>query len=219
MKTQSLIIGSGPNICEIESQPDAPPSFFIGDQDVEMITNTRYLGVQIDSKLNWDKHIDAIKTKANRALGLIKYSKKYLPSDVLNKMYRGIVEPHLSYCCSVWGCCSESKLDVLQKIQNRAARIVTGSPYDASAAPIIQNLGWSTISNLVRKETATLTYKSLNSLAPDYLRKLFAKRSDDREGFLRSSETDLNTAAKNDQWPKGLFLSRCKTVEQSRKSY
>ena len=63
--------------------------------------------------------------------------------------------------------------------------------YDASAAPIMQNLGWSTISNLVRKETATLTYKSLNSLAPDYLRKLFAKCSVDRERFLRSSETDL----------------------------
>ena len=191
VKTQSLIIGSGPNIRKIESQPDAPPSFSIGDQDIELITNTRYLGVQIDSKLYWDKHIDTIKTKANRALVLIKYSKKYLPSDVLNKMYRGIVEPHLSYCCSVWGCCSEAKLDILQKIQNRAARIVTSSPHDASVAPIIQNLGWSTISNLVRKETATLTYKSLNSLAPDYLRKLFAKYSDDRERFLRSSETDL----------------------------
>ena len=187
VKTQSLVIGSGPNIRKIESQPDAPPSFSfsIGDQDIEMITNTRYLGVQID------KHIDTIKTKANRALGLIKYSKKYLQSDILNKMYRGIVEPHLSYCCSVWGCCNESKLDVLQKIQNRAARIVTSSPYDASAAPIIQNLGWLTISNLVRKETATLTYKSLNLLAPDFLRKLFEKCSDDRERFLRSSETDL----------------------------
>ena len=191
VKTQSLIIGSGPSIRMIENQPDAPPSFSIGDQDIEMITNTRYLGVQIDIKLNWGKHIDTIKTKANRALGLIKYSKKYLPSDILNKMYRGIVEPHLSYCCSVWGCCSESKLDVLQKIQNRAARIVTSSPYDASAAPIIQNLGWPTISDLIRKETATLTYKSLNSLAPDYLSKLFAKCSDDRERFLRSSETDL----------------------------
>ena len=52
-----------------------------------------------------------------------------------------IVEPQLSYCCSVWGCCSESKINVLQKIQNRAARIVTNSPYDASAAPLIQNLG------------------------------------------------------------------------------
>ena len=81
-----------------------------------MITSTRYLGVQIDSTLNWDKHIDTIKTKANRALGLIKYSKKYLPSDVLNKIYREIAEPHLSYCYSVWGCCSEAKLDVLQKV-------------------------------------------------------------------------------------------------------
>ena len=64
-------------------------------------------------------------------------------------------------------------------------------PPGASADPIIQNLGWSTISDLVRKETATLTYKSLNSLAPNYLRKLFAKYSDERERFLRSSETDL----------------------------
>ena len=191
VKTQSLIIGSGPNIRKIESQPDAQPSFSIGDQEIEMIANAKYLGVQVDSQLNWDKHVDTIKTKANRALGLIKYSKKYLPSDVLNKMYRGIVEPHLSYCSSVWGCCSNSKINVLQKIQNRAARIVTNSSYDASAAPLIQNLGWPTINNLIRKETATLTYKSLNSLAPVYMRKLFTKYSDDRERSLRSTETDL----------------------------
>ena len=155
VKTQSLIIGSGPKARKIESQPDAPPSFSIGDQSIKMITNSRYLGVQIDSNLNWDKHIDTIKTKANPALGLIKYSNKYLPSDMLNKMYREIVEPHLSYCCSVWGCCSESRIDVLQNIQNRAARIVSSSPYDASAALIIESLGSSTISDLIRKETAT----------------------------------------------------------------
>ena len=109
---------------------------------------------------------------------------------MLNKLYRGIVEPHLSYCCSVWGY-NESKISALQKIQNRAARIVTNSPYDASAAPLIQNLGWSTISQLVKKETAMLTYKSLNSLAPDYLRKLFIKCSDERERVLRSSDTDV----------------------------
>ena len=106
-------------------------------------------------------------------------------------MYRGIVEPQLSYCCSVWGCCSNSKINILQKIQNRAARIVTHSPYDASAAPLIQNLGWPTISDLTRKETATLVYKSLNSLAPAYMTKLFTKYSDDRERTLRSTETDL----------------------------
>ena len=157
VKTQSLVLGSGPNIRRIENQPVAQPYFTIGEQKIEMITNVRYLGVQLDRQLNWENHIDTIKTKANRALGLIKYSKKYLPLDILNKMYIGIVEPHLRYFCSVWGSCSESKISTLQKMQNRAARIVTSSPYYVSAAPIIQDLGWSTISDLIRKETAMLT--------------------------------------------------------------
>ena len=101
VKTQSLIICSGPNIRKVESQSDAQPSFSIGDQQIEMIANTKYLGVQVESQINWDKHVDTIKAKATRALELIKHSKKYLPSDVLNKMYKGIVEPQLSYCCSV----------------------------------------------------------------------------------------------------------------------
>ena len=72
----------------------------------------------------------------------VSYAKKFLPSGDLQKMYSGIVEPHFSYCCSVWGCCNETKLNSLQKIQNRAAGITTNSPYDASAARLLQNLGW-----------------------------------------------------------------------------
>ena len=139
-KTQSLIIGSGSNTHKIEGQTDAQPSLSIGDQAIEVITDTNYLGLQIDSKLKWNKHIETVKNKANRSLRLIKYAKKYLPSDVLNEMYRGIVEPHLSYCCSVWSCCRESKISALQKTQNIAARIVANSPYDVPAAPLFQNL-------------------------------------------------------------------------------
>ena len=54
-----------------------------------------YLGVQIDDKLQWDHHIEQVKAKALRALGLIKHAKKFLPSGVLQKMYRGIVS-HIS---------------------------------------------------------------------------------------------------------------------------
>ena len=191
VKTQSLIIGSRPNIQKIEKQTEAKPSFEIGDQKINMITDTKYLGVQIDDKLQWDRHIEHVKTKALRALGLIKHAKKFLPSGDLQKMYRGIVEPHFSYCCSVWGCCSETKLNSLQKIQNRAARITTNSPYDASAAPLLQNLGWPSIKDLIRKETATLTYKALNSLAPQYLGELFSKCSEGSDRILRSTETNL----------------------------
>ena len=82
VKMQLRIIGSCPNIRKIESQVYAHPSVSIGDLETEMIANTKYLGVQVDSQSNWDKHVNTIKTKANRALGLIKYSKKYLPFDM-----------------------------------------------------------------------------------------------------------------------------------------
>ena len=93
--TQSLFIESRPNIQKIEKQTE------IGDQKINMITNTKYLGVQIYDKLQWDRHIKQVKAKALRALCLVKHAKKFLPSVDLQKMYRGIVEPHFSYCCSV----------------------------------------------------------------------------------------------------------------------
>ena len=140
VKTQPLIIGSRPNIQKIEKQTDAKPSFEIGEQKINIITDTNDLGVQIGDKLQWDRHIEQVKAKALRVLGLIKHAKKFLPSGVLQKIYRGIVESHFSCCCSVCGCCSETKLNSLQKIQNRAARITTNSPYDAPAVPLLQNL-------------------------------------------------------------------------------
>ena len=65
----------------------------IGDQEIEMAANKKYLAVQVDSQLNRGKHIDAIKNTANRALGLIKRSKKYLSSNLLSEVKRGILSP------------------------------------------------------------------------------------------------------------------------------
>ena len=51
VNTQSLIIGSVPNIPSIERQTDAQTSFSIVDQVIEMITDAKYLGLQKDNQL------------------------------------------------------------------------------------------------------------------------------------------------------------------------
>ena len=71
---KKAIIGSRPDIKKIEKQAEARPSFKIGDQTINMITDTKYLGVQIDDKLQWDRHIEQVKAKALSALGLIKHA-------------------------------------------------------------------------------------------------------------------------------------------------
>ena len=103
LKTQAMVIGSRPNLKKISTMLVEPPSFSIGGSDVELVGNVKYLGVQIDRHLAWDEHVHFLRSKVSRASGFLNYAKKLLPQDTLCKMYRGIVEPHLRYCCSVWG--------------------------------------------------------------------------------------------------------------------
>ena len=191
MKTQAMVVGSRPNLKKISDKKIESPSFAIGDSQVEIVEKTKYLGVQLDQHLVWDEHTTFLRAKVSRALGFLKYAKKLLPQETLSQIYRGIVEPHFRYCCSVWGSCGESKRLALQKLQNRAARIVTNSSYDAPADALIQKLKWPTIAEIIKRETASIVFKSINGLAPTYLSNIFSKNSSRDTVKLRNSETDL----------------------------
>jgi len=62
----------------------------------------------------------------------------------------------------------KTEIDRLQKLQYRAARVVTNSSYDTSNVPLIQNLGWENIDDLINQEIETITFKSVNNLASQY---------------------------------------------------
>ena len=95
------------------------------------------------------------------------------------------------YCCSVWGACGGTRLQVLQKLHNRAARIVTNSSYDSSASALIKTLNWPTVADMIKVETACMVYKSINDLAPDHLSEMFTKNSAYSRKNLRNTATDL----------------------------
>ena len=102
-----------------------------------------------------DEHINNLRTKVSQAIGFLKYSREFLPQYTLGEKYRGIVEPHFQFCCSVWGCCGVTKLQTLQKLQNRAARILVKSSFDAPAMTIIRSLNWPTVDDIIRSAIAT----------------------------------------------------------------
>ena len=114
----------------------------------------------------------------------------------LKTLYSGIVEPHFRYCCSVWGCCGTTDINQLQKLQNRAARIITNSSFDSPSRPLIVGLGWKTVRELVDEESKSMVYKSLNGLAPQYMRNLFIRNSACNSRCLRNTATDLRLPMK-----------------------
>ena len=102
-----------------------------------------------------------------------------------------MVEPYFRFCYPVWGVCGTTALNKLQKLQNCAARIVTNSPYQMLALPIIRQLGWQTVNELIITETLRMADRSINHGAPEQLTQLFERLSETSVRQLRNTCIDL----------------------------
>ena len=83
------------------------------------------------------------------------------------------------------------KLKALQKLQNRAARIVTGSPFHTPAASLLQRFHWPSVEKLINQETCAIVYKSLNYLASKNLGNIFFRLSDVHTRVLCDTKCNL----------------------------
>ena len=100
----------------------------------------------IDDKLNWSSHIDKLTKKIASGIGAIKRVRHLVPQATLHFIYRALIQPHFDYCNIVWGNCGITLQDKLQKLQNRAARVLTFSLlYDADVDNIFELLGWKNL--------------------------------------------------------------------------
>ena len=122
---------------------------------------------------------------------MFQYVKQYLPLKIVQKMYLSLIEPYFRYCCPVWGCVGTATIQKLQKLQSQAARVATNSSFDAPSKPLIEELVWRTIDQLIKLETVKVVYKALHNEAPLYKKELFLKLSDTKSKELRNFSTDL----------------------------
>ena len=82
------------------NKPAHPPIFF-NDIIVKQLPKHKDLCLTLDSKLTFDKHIQESITKARKGIGVIRFTSKYLQRNVLDKLHKLYVRPHLDYCCDV----------------------------------------------------------------------------------------------------------------------
>ena len=71
----------------------------------------------VDDKLNWG---DQFRSKIASGLASLKKLKNIISQSQLMEVYYALVESHLRYANVVWGSLSDTKMEVLQRLQNRA---------------------------------------------------------------------------------------------------
>ena len=116
-----------------------PPITLLG-LPVKRVYNPIFLGVILDPGLTWGPHIEYLVSKVERRVNQLKRLLgtpwKHNRQALLN-VYKGFVRPALEYASCIWFFAAPSHLIKLDRLQNRALRLIAGGP-PSTSAPILQ---------------------------------------------------------------------------------
>ena len=77
--------------------------FFINDRDIAVVSHFNYLGIILDEKKSWKKHVAMITNKLSKISGVLHRLKYIYPQNNLETIYKSLFIPHLNYGLLLWG--------------------------------------------------------------------------------------------------------------------
>ena len=149
-----------------KSYPRSEMSIIVDGATVDLVYQTKFLGVFIDSKLSWSSHINHVAGKISKSIGIITKARKFLDTKTLTGLYYTFIYPYLNYCCTVWGIAPESQLLKLHILQKRIVRIIMGKPRLFPSDGLFKTLNILKIQNLNVFKLSMFCYKFKNSHLP-----------------------------------------------------
>ena len=90
---------------------------FVNNERIKKVASSKSLGVTFDENLSWSKHIDNISKKVSSGISALKRIRCFISEETAKKVYQGLIEPHLSYCASIWDGMGSKLREKLQKLQ------------------------------------------------------------------------------------------------------
>ena len=94
---------------------------FIIALQLSVVDHSKYLGVILQSDLNWNKHVEQKVSKASSMLALIQ---RNLMISTIRSWYKALVRPQLEYASTVWSPWQQGLTTMIEKVQRHAARFV-----------------------------------------------------------------------------------------------
>ena len=127
----------------------------------------------LDEHLTFKEHINTLKQKLSRANGILAKLRHYLSLDVLRTIYYALFDSHLRYACQVWGQANTTLIDTLQKLQNKALRIINFKPPTEPCQPLFKNSKILNLKDIVCLNNCLLVFDHINHNLPEVFADFF----------------------------------------------
>ena len=146
------------------------PVVYFNNIAVRNCDSQKHLGLILDKKLAFDRHVDEKILKANNGISLIFRLRKYLPRDILLNIYKVFIRPHLDYGDIIYDNPGNSSFtSKLESVQYNACLAITGCFRGTSREKLYAELGLESLADRRFSRRLCTFYKILNGLAPQYL--------------------------------------------------
>ena len=163
-------------------------SLSVCNSQVETSDHVRNLGVIFDSSLSTSKQVTALSQSLNFHLYNISRVRRFLTEEVCHHVVRSLVLSRLDYSNSLLINAPVTEVQRLQRIQNRATRVVLRARRQDHASPLLRQLHWLQVEKRIIYKTALFVYKCTHNVAPEYLSSLL--QSSRHSSYNLRSTTD-----------------------------
>ena len=102
-------------------------NIYINNVQVNETNCTKDLGLFIDNTLSWDMQCDKSCRHISGKVAVLRRIRSFIKPSIMKLIYDRTIQPVIDYGCSVWYDTTCKNLEKLQKVQNHAARIISGN--------------------------------------------------------------------------------------------
>ena len=141
-----------------------PPLFVKADTPLQQVNSVKYLGVLLTSDLSWNEHITSICSKTRKLIGLLYRRFHHCSPELLIRLYKAFIRPHLEYAPQVWDPHLVKDIDLLEKTQKFALRVCC-KDWSASYCDLLERCQVPYLSDRRRTAKMCHLYKIIYGIA------------------------------------------------------
>ena len=139
-----------------------------------------------------------------KGISLLKFLSKYVDLHVLDLSYKMYVRPHLDYGDVIYHNQRADLMDLIERVQYKAALIVSGCWQGTSMEKLYEELGWESLSDRRWARRLTILYKINSGHAPLYLSDHIPKRNE--TSLILRNRIDNTPLIRTERYENSFFL-------------
>ena len=142
----------------------------VGGITIPQVNETKFLGVWLDNRLNWNKHLSMLERKVKQNRHLLKGAKNMLNCSTKRLVYFSHIFSHIKYCILIWGnSLNGANIQKLQALQNSCVRLIKPN---SDMTSLYRSLGILKIPQIIELENCKFGYKYKKISLPSRIQQL-----------------------------------------------